>query len=178
MLPTAGQAQAPDLWAIPGTPFRDEWDSQTGRGIRRVRKIVLDGTEAWGENSKVLTYSLKLSDAKSENVVDSEDLSICSHFAYRTEIWSFLDVQYGYVANLGSYQFRALACETLDAWKAYLAAQYAAGTPVTIWYALADPEPFYHPPAKLTMPTGYGQIIQVSGDVLDCPITARYLTHS
>lgn len=29
-----------------------------------------------------------------------------------------------------------------DAWKAYLAAQYAAGTPVQVAYKLADPVPF------------------------------------
>lgn len=30
--------------------------------------------------------------------------------------------------------------ETLSDFKSYLAAQYAAGTPVTIWYVLAEPE--------------------------------------
>ena len=29
---------------------------------------------------------------------------------------------------------------TLENWKSYLAAQYAAGTPVTVWYVLAEPE--------------------------------------
>jgi hypothetical protein len=29
---------------------------------------------------------------------------------------------------------------TADDFKAYLAAQYAAGTPVTVWYVLAEPE--------------------------------------
>lgn len=32
--------------------------------------------------------------------------------------------------------------ETVDAWKSYLAAQYAAGTPVQIAYKPATPEPF------------------------------------
>lgn len=32
--------------------------------------------------------------------------------------------------------------ETVDAWKSYLAAQYAAGTPVQIAYKLAEPVPF------------------------------------
>lgn len=34
-----GTAQAPDLYGIPGTDYRDEWDAQTGRGVRRCAII-------------------------------------------------------------------------------------------------------------------------------------------
>lgn len=34
-----GTDQAPELWAIPGTDIRDEWDTQTGRGVRRCAVI-------------------------------------------------------------------------------------------------------------------------------------------
>ena len=44
---------------------------------------------------------------------------------------------------------------TKDAWKAYLAAQYAAGTPVQIAYKLATPVPF--------TATGGGTIKALSG---------------
>ena len=33
------------------------------------------------------------------------------------------------------------ACADVDEWKSYLAAQYSAGTPVTIAYKLATPQP-------------------------------------
>lgn len=36
----------------------------------------------------------------------------------------------------------AYADKGVDAWKAYLAAQYAAGTPVQVCYKLATPVPF------------------------------------
>ena len=34
-----GQATSPELWAIPGTDIRDEWDAQTGWGVRRCAVI-------------------------------------------------------------------------------------------------------------------------------------------
>lgn len=34
-----GQAVAPELWAIPGTDIWDEWDAQTGHGVRRCAVI-------------------------------------------------------------------------------------------------------------------------------------------
>ena len=34
-----GQAAAPELWAVPGTEYMDEWDAQTGRGVRRCAVI-------------------------------------------------------------------------------------------------------------------------------------------
>lgn len=104
-----GQAQAPELWAIPGTEYRDEWNPQTGRGIRRC------------------------------GVIDS----------YAGEV-----INMPYLSSTGALTEGA-----------------------TVIYGIPD-MPFTATPAKLTMPTGYGQIIQVSGDAPDCPITARYLTHS
>lgn len=104
-----GQAQAPELWAILGTEYRDEWNPQTGRGIRRC------------------------------GIIDS------------------------------------YAGEAINT--PYLSSTGALTEGATVIYDIPD-APFTTSPAKLTMPTGYGQIIQVSGDVPDCPITAKYLTHS
>ena len=172
-----GQAQAPDLWAIPGTEYRDEWNPQTGRGIRRVRKIVLDGVsdvpkfyEALGAKTY---WNLRLLN-RNTNTGNAAEGILCSHIPSKS---------FSYNSNqkfhfLGQDIGVSLGFATVDDLNNFCAEQYSAGTPVTIWYALTTPEPFYSPPAKLTMPTGYGQIIQVSGDVPDYPITARYLTHS
>lgn len=35
-----GSATAPELLAIPGTEYRDEWDAQTGKGVRRCAVIA------------------------------------------------------------------------------------------------------------------------------------------
>ena len=43
--------------------------------------------------------------------------------------------------QLGWVGFSLSFADSLDSWKSYLAAQYAAGTPVTIAYKLATPQP-------------------------------------
>lgn len=46
----------------------------------------------------------------------------------------------------------------------------------TVIYGIPD-TPFYATPARLIMPSGYGQIIQTGGDVADCPLAVRWLGH-
>ena len=58
----------------------------------------------------------------------------------------------------------------LDSWKSYLATQYAAGTPVTIAYHLATPEPFSVPPQPIPALSGVNTIY-TDGDSLD--VTGR-----
>ena len=48
--------------------------------------------------------------------------------------------QYGYARLFVSLANSILNGQTLADFKAYLAAQYTAGTPVTIWHILAEPE--------------------------------------
>ena len=171
-----GQAQAPELWGIPGTEYRDEWDPQTGRGIRRVKKLVLTPDLNWqvfyaGENGFNFAYISPV--PKSENAIDG----MFSHGKYDS-VATANNINSACVYPNAIVRVRVGFEASVDDFKAFLQEQIDANTPVTIWYPLADPEPFTTAPAKLTMPTGYGQIIQVSGDVPDCPITARYLTHS
>lgn len=104
-----GQATAPELYAIPGTEYRDEWDAQTGRGVRRCAIIESYAGEA---------------------------------------------ITTPYISSTGELSEGA-----------------------TVVYGISD-TPFYATPARLTMPPGAGQIIQTGGDVADCPVSARYLTHS
>ncbi len=78
----------------------------------------------------------------------------CSHFKY----------QYSYSANaimvessgrvaLGTAAVSELGFSGTEDWKSYLAAQYAAGTPVTIVYQLATPITYAHPAVVLEAST-------------------------
>lgn len=182
-----GQATAPELWGAPagkwdpeGRPeVHDEWNPQTGYGLRRIKKIVFYGTENFSLNAQILQLSGKNAYQCSGNFgfKQSSQNGICSHF----EIWSSTGFfRKNTVLVLGSnvIAFMTDGVQTIDEFKTWLAEQAAAGTPVTLWTYVAEPEPFYTEPQKLTQPPGSGQIIQLSGDVADCPITARYLTHS
>lgn len=104
-----GKATAPNLWAIPGTDIRDEWDAQTGRGVRRC----------------------------------------------------------GVIKNY--------AGETITT--SYLSSTGELSEGATVIYSIPD-TPFVTAPSPLTQPNVFGQIIQISGSVPDCPIEAAYLTHS
>lgn len=76
------------------------------------------------------------------NAAPKKGNEICSHYPH------------GDVANTNTVQGCAIVWGAIrirwgntipddaDAWKAYLAAQYAAGTPVQVCYKLAEPVPF------------------------------------
>lgn len=182
-----GQATAPELWGVPAGKYNpearpevhDEWNPQTGYGLRRIKKIVFDGTENFSLNAQILQLSGKNAYQCTGNFgfKQSSQNGICSHF----EVWQSTGFfRKNTVLVLGSnvIAFMTDGVQTIDEFKTWLAEQAAAGTPVTLWTYVANPEPFYAEPQKLTQPNGPGQIIQVSGDVADCPISARYLTHS
>jgi hypothetical protein len=90
------------------------------------------------------------------------------------------------------YYIRDDSIETLADWKSYLAAQYAAGTPVTVWYVVATPETAIvnEPLAKIgdyadelsstdagvTIPTAKGQnTLTVDTDLQPSEMTITYI---
>ena len=63
---------------------------------------------------------------------------LCSHYKTVRNVSEETGIFFGnavhFLTNLSD------EIDTVDKWKSYLAAQYAAGTPVTVWYVLAEPE--------------------------------------
>lgn len=102
-------------------------------GGKRLVEVVLDGTESWNQNSSPAnTGYLYLRITAAAN---------SSHYA----ISNILGFKYQYGGNgvfaAGNYLYFGAALGkqyTLDTWKAYLAARYAAGDPVIVWYQPAD----------------------------------------
>jgi hypothetical protein len=110
---------------------------------RRVKKLVLTGEEnEWSDTYWSGAYVLYgLPDADRPTPISN--IGICSHFvqqngnALRSGCFN---IQYTAYNNHIAIGFGKSGIPTLTAFKSYLAAQYAAGTPVTVWYALATPE--------------------------------------
>ena len=106
---------------------------------RKIKKLVLDGTENWGkyaQGSSRWLYYLSITKASVKN-------AICTHCQYSSSIpdYSTVGVQVSnslvsLLLNLGEI----IGDNTIENFKSYLAQQYAAGTPVTVWYVLATPE--------------------------------------
>lgn len=109
---------------------------------RKIKKLVLTGEENFTTGSVIGQYSLKIG----HDMIATE--FYCSHYPYKpayqssgfpyvrqatsstdTIIWFELDRDYAEDISSGLTKF-----------KAYLAAQYAARTPLTVWYVLATEE--------------------------------------
>lgn len=106
---------------------------------RQIKKYECTGQEAWviGNYPKPGTYQFYIPknvyfpDAKS-TIVSGE--SFCTHFLNQERAGG---IAWG--ANFNIYMLISDLPEgaTVNDFKAYLATQYAAGTPVTVWYPLA-----------------------------------------
>ena len=116
--------------------------------------MTLDGTESWntwGLNARnpavtgFYTY-----DIKNYDVINAK--AICSHLVSETDAWGGKKVGIG-LADGGQTRYLIYNMSTsllpdisvgneVASLKAYLAAQYAAGTPVQVCYKLSTPTPF------------------------------------
>ena len=104
---------------------------------RRIKKLVLTGEETFYRDKERAGswrfYSNPLISAKS-------NVSICSHFAYigadQVNESDTIGFSLFSAAQFGCRCPKEIA-NTITEFKAFLAAQYAAGTPVIVWYILA-----------------------------------------
>lgn len=140
---------------LPRTIYGGEVDAVTGEGQETWKLVTLDGTESWGTwglnaNNPAVTgfYTYDINDYDHINVK-----GICSHLpATAKDVWGGRDVGIGFATVGMSHYFMYCVPNSLlpdisaghevASLKAYLAAQYAAGTPVQIAYKLAEPVPF------------------------------------
>lgn len=126
---------------LPRTIYGGTVDAVTGEGQETWRLVTLDGTERWiRQDNATNNYSCSI-----KPVANSLTNCLCSMFQWKMYAYASNGNE-GYFAFESSGE-RVHFCvtetwETVDAWKSYLAAQYAAGTPVQIAYKLATPEPF------------------------------------
>lgn len=113
---------------MPHTIYGGTVDAVTGEGQETWQAKSFNGTENWalyddGSSAKFFYTA--------DYTVDSEPLdTICSHFSKAA-------FTRGTIIRVYTSVFT-----DLDAYKDYLTAQYAAGTPVQIAYKLATPTPF------------------------------------
>lgn len=119
---------------LPETVYGGEVDAVTGDGNNNTKIITLDGNELKFRLYNNLFYNLPPHSAPG---ISAQAKVCCSHFDAKF---------FGTNAN---YEFCFLSKSAIDGLfasaddlNAYLAAQYAAGTPVQIAYKLATPTPF------------------------------------
>ena len=114
---------------------------------RKIKKLVLTGNESWtirgGEPSNVFFYEVS-----DNNIINNQ--AIWSHYINQ-DSGNFSDLQDKHgIIRIGASMDKTYigfrdstfpqTFEGVAQLKSWLAAQYAAGTPVTIWYVLATEE--------------------------------------
>ena len=104
------------------------------QSTRRIKKYEFTGNEAWYDLSETGIYYTTNSAAL--NPIYS--LGICDRFVYHF-VNLVRDLAHGeyLIDMMNKYTwFRNNDIASLQDWKTYLQQQYAAGTPVTVWYVL------------------------------------------
>jgi hypothetical protein len=135
---------------LPETIYGGSVDAATGEGMMTWSLITLDGTEdGWYKyggadtDAKTSCFTIGISDK-----AYGFGSSICNLFCNTNDDSSYTSDRmkaYNYTdhPNLPNVymNFGVDRTVTVDDWKSYLAAQYAAGKPVQVAYKLADPVP-------------------------------------
>ncbi|MCQ2581056.1 MAG: hypothetical protein MJ164_02695 [Alphaproteobacteria bacterium] len=126
--------------------YADVLDYKNGTITRSVGVKVLDGTENWSE----YTYGISTGSAISGSFVITQNDMIettsgtsaanflIMHFRYVGSVWNRTDPGFC-VSTSKRMFFRRNTTDSVDTWKQWLAQQYAAGTPVTVYYPLETP---------------------------------------
>lgn len=165
--------------ALPETVYGGEVYCVPGAGSKKWEYREFDGTENWllhTYDSGNFFFYLNSGDINSKFVnTGIFSHGICGSVA--DQAFSKVIIQLPYDNN----QILRMTWEEndLEEFKAYLSAQYAAGTPVTLAYQLAAPEPFEVNPNPISALSGVNTVY-TDGDSLE--VTGRvnpvYKIHS
>lgn len=128
---TAGlqTATVVDLFGVGN--YADTQDIISGTVIRKVGIKVLDGTEAWTRTSEN-----RFTSVIDDVLAGTGNAILCTHYEYSRNATSsnccrITDTGRLYICDTGGY-------DTASDFKAFLASQYAVGTPVIAIYPLAE----------------------------------------
>ena len=134
----------PHTLALPSTVYGGELDAVTGAGMEMWNKYEFTGNETFSINSQIQQNSQKNAYQCAIDVSDRFEVNapaVCNAFKYDTWSGVFVANSFSLVNNVGGVVIQTDGVQSVEEFTAYLAAQYSAGTPVTIAYELATPAP-------------------------------------
>jgi len=170
-----GEATAPNLMCAVDGSCQSTYDPQTGEFVNWwYDKLTFNGSEAWNAYPSYQGFFLPLA--------LPEEMSIQNYWSNmeqpkRNSVFTDTQLVCGLGNNILYYLYHPFYDDTLKDkglanWKAHLAEH-----PLEVWVARNEPEITNIGAQRLTCPTGFGQIIQVAGDIPDCPMEIKYLAH-
>lgn len=135
---------------LPETVYGGEVDAVTGDGKETWKTLTLDGTEEWdieqtntpgkfGFTFQVPEIATPTSPNITGSIVCNQYPTVSANYKYACKNGISVEAQEHHYFRIYNDTY---AGGTKDEWKAYLAAQYAAGTPIQVCYKLAEPVPF------------------------------------
>ena len=143
--PYTGQS---NTLTLPETVYGGEVDAVSGEGKQAWKLMTLDGTEGWAPRNtvdatkhrfftKILDRNFVASTLLKADIVSDRYKTISANLTYRNNNGISGDAGDSKIIDIYDEDYSE---RTLDDWTSYLAAQYAAGTPVQVCYKLATPE--------------------------------------
>ena len=134
---------------LPHTIYGGTVDAVTGDGQETWKLLTLDGTETWTPEVTSISgrsgFCLRVKDIQTPTAPSQKGQIVCNKYVTRSANDTYTN-KTGISIESGNNKYFRIYDEvysdkdTAD-WEAYLAAQYAAGTPVQIAYKLAEPVP-------------------------------------
>lgn len=115
---------------LPETVYGGEVDAVSGEGIKNWERVTFDGTEKWKYDTRGFFIYILPQKAKDDLV------SLCDRYTGKNTTMAEALRTEGKLLVVGT---SVCGYTAVSEWIAYLAAQYAAGTPVQICYELAEP---------------------------------------
>lgn len=158
-----GQARSVDLaatgYSLPNGAA-DSYDGVRGDFVQRVGRLILNGTETWTALTSI-EKCFRL-DPALNNIKPGTQSKMSTHFQIRANLNDFDGFS---ISNDGNVFLRDKSFTGgVDGLKSWLAAQAAAGTPVTIYYELAEPTAYNH---KADIHAFEGQTTITGADVVE-----------
>lgn len=113
--------------------YYDEQEILSGIVTRRIGILILDGTESYGTSS-AYGAAFYIRNAANTWSANRNETVICSHFIGRSTASQVQPVDTCFFNSSGHFYFRVPDNSDPAAFKSWVAAQYANGTPVMIVY--------------------------------------------
>lgn len=168
-----GTATAERLLAV--GDYQDEQEVIAGSVIRNVGIKVLDGTESWAASKAYSNvYTASIAGGKPSGGI----APICNYFAGYDSYVSMTANDYGILgASTATISIKNKDCADVTAFTTWLAAQYAAGTPVIVIYPLATSTAETVTPQLLQTQAGTNILQITQASISGLSLEATYTEH-
>lgn len=164
-------ASLADLYSVGNVT--DEQDIISGAVTHRIGYHVFDGTETFSKSSAYGKAFLINASYTTSWGADRSKAVLCTHFLGLPQTSGSQADNTCFFNSTGHFYFRVTDNSDADAWKAWLAEQYAAGTPVIVFFVLAEETTEQTTPHRLHTAQGTN-VVSATAEVSDISLTAEY----